>query len=79
MDNSKILYKDKILKIINIPTANQRKITKIRIFLNSNQHIKYVLEEDALIITFLINDENLISDEISKIFNFINHDSITSI
>ncbi len=71
MDNSKILYKDKILKIINIPTANQRKITKIRIFLNSNQHIKYVLEEDALIITFLINDENLISDEISKIFNFI--------
>ena len=71
MDNSKILYKDKVLKLINIPTENQRKLTKIRIFLNANQHINYTLQEDELIVNFLINDENIISDEILKIINFV--------
>lgn len=66
-------YCDKTLTICNFDLSNSRKLMKVKIFLNSNNQLKYEVLQDSLIISFCILDENIISTEIKKILSFINN------
>ena len=66
-------YCDKTLTICNFDLSNSRKLMKVKIFLNSNNQLKYEILQDSLIISFCILDENIISTEIKKILSFINN------
>lgn len=57
--------------IYRFPLDNQRKLTKLRIFLNSNKTLEYLFNEDNLQVNFLIDDFVLIAKEIEKIILFI--------
>lgn len=65
------LNESNCLLIYRIPLENQRKLMKIRIFLNSNQHLSYDLKGAILEIKFNINDKTVITKEANKIISFI--------
>ena len=72
MNSLKCELKNKNQLIIhNFPLDNQRKLAKIKIFLNSDNNLKYFFDNLNLYITYSLFDEILIGKEISKIINYI--------
>lgn len=65
------LNESNCLLISGVPLENQRKLMKIRIFLNSNQHLSYDFKGAILEIKFNINDKTVITKEANKIISFI--------
>ena len=65
------LNESNCLLISGFPLENQRKLMKIRIFLNSNQHLSYDFKGAILEIKFNINDKTVITKEANKIISFI--------
>lgn len=57
--------------IEHLPFDNQRKVMKLKIFLNSNNYLKYEFNDNTLICRFITNDDYLIGKEINKIKTFI--------
>lgn len=72
MNSLKCELKNKNQLIIhNFPLDNQRKLAKIKIFLNSDNNLKYFFDNLNLYITYSLFDEILMGKEISKIINYI--------
>lgn len=65
------LNESNCLLISGFPLENQRKLMKIRIFLNSNHHLSYDFKGAILEIKFDINDKTVITKEANKIISFI--------
>lgn len=65
------LNESNCLLISGFPLENQRKLMKIRIFLNSNQYLSYDFKGAILEIKFNINDKTVITKEANKIISFI--------
>ncbi len=64
-------FKDNILLIAGLPLDNQRKIMKIKLFLNPYQLLSYRFIDNTLEIKFIIDDANIIVKEINEIIKFI--------
>lgn len=71
MKNIEVLYSNRQIKITELPIDNSRKLMKFKIYLNSYKTIKYELNDSILFITFEVYDENRITQEISKIIDFL--------
>ena len=65
------LNESNCLLISGFPLENQRKLMKIRIFLNSNQNLSYDFKGTILEIKFKIYDKTVITKEVNKIIGFI--------
>lgn len=67
--NSELI--DNKFRINNFPLDNQRKLMKIKIFLNANKSLNYEFVNSDLEINFLLDDEILIAKEIKKIASYV--------
>lgn len=72
MTSLKCEYKNNNQLIIyNFPIENQRKFMKTKIYLNSNNNLKYSFNGPDLYITYLLDDKIIVGKEISKIIKYI--------
>ena len=67
--NSELI--DNKFRINNFPLDNQRKLMKIKIFLNANKSLNYEFVNSDLEINFLLDDEILIAKEIKKFASYV--------
>lgn len=65
------LKNHKQLVFNNFPIENQRKLMKLKIFLNSNKNLNYNFNSKKLEINYLLDDDVLIGKEVSKIVLYI--------
>ena len=73
------LRENNSLHIAGLPLDNQRKLTKIKIFLNPNHLLTYKFIDDCLEVQYTIDDKTVIAKETEKIIKFIENIFATSI
>lgn len=67
----KATYNEKRLVFSCIDFSNSRKLMKLKIFFNSQKDFTYTIEGNSLYVDFNINDENVISNDITKTVSMI--------